>query len=66
MARITITNHEESTTITVGVTGFNANAGGKTGQYAIEPKGELPIDIDSDTTLTIKVQALATVKTPAE
>lgn len=66
MARIVITNPEEATTITVGITGMNANAGGKTGSYAIEPGGTMPLDVDSDTTLTIQVQALATITTPAE
>lgn len=62
MARLVITNEEKATTVTVGITGVNANAGGKTGSYALEPGGTMPIDVDSDTTLTIEVQAVATVK----
>lgn len=66
MARLVLTNEEKATTLTVGITGVNANAGGKTGNYALEPGATMPIDVDSDTTLTIQVLALATIKTPTE
>lgn len=67
--RLTLTNNEETTAITVGLAGGQANAGGRTGLYEIMPGESVPVEIDPDTTITFAIRTVEPTKdveTPAE
>lgn len=53
MAVLTLTNSTTDTIVTLGVTGNNANSGGRVGTYSLMPGQSMPVEVELYTLLNI-------------
>lgn len=63
--RLTLTNDEADIIIGIGLAGGQANTGGRTGAYELQPGEAVPVEIDTSTTITFTSRRVDKPTAPA-